>query len=201
MGAYRENAAGEFEIYAHPWKGWYELAIAGAIGAGAALLFVLDDRLWSSFPAAVAVGLGFYAWRHLRRAWSGRPMVTIGPSGVRAGHTGRTTDWEVLERVELFVEMSVSRYAAFHLRAAAPLGPQGFNVGLSELATTEEEFVGILRRFFAGPIDGYKGELPGRDDPIRRPSRRRRFLRWAKLPAFGLGLALIVILFLLWVDP
>jgi hypothetical protein len=165
VGAYRENAAGEFEIYAHPWKGWYELAIAGAIGAGAALLFVLDDRLWSSFPAAVAVGLGFYAWRHLRRAWSGRPMVTIGPSGVRAGHTGLTTDWEALERVELFVEMSVSRYAAFHLRAAAPLGPQGFNVDLSELATTEQEFVGILRRFFPGA----DRRLQGRATRTRRP--------------------------------
>jgi hypothetical protein len=93
-----------------------------------------------------------------------------------------------------------SRHAAFHLREPTPVRPPGFNVDLTGLATTEEELVGVLRRFWDGPIDGYRGDLPARGAPTTKPSRRHRLLRWARVPAFGLGFGILVLLVSIWAD-
>jgi hypothetical protein len=81
------------------------------------------------------------------------------------------------------------------------VGPaERVNIPLSMLGTTPEEMAGILRRYWAGTIEGYDGELPDRHDPIRRPSRAKRLRGWATEWAIGIAIAIPILALIIWLG-
>jgi hypothetical protein len=59
---------------------------------------------------------------------------------------------------------------------------------------------GMFRRYWDGPIEGYEGDLPDRDDPIRRPLRPRRLRGWATEWAIGIGVAIPILALIIWLG-
>lgn len=227
MRAYRENAAGEIEIFAHRWK--TGLVLGGcALFALACVAILLADvgEVWARFGLAFFGGLSAVLLRrYARRGFlTGKPMVVVGPSAIRDRNSGVDLTWEQVERVEFWEQHTrggTLRYVGLWARdpdvvlrqlrgfqrfmsrlgAGLRFGPaERVNIPLSMLGTTPEEMAGILRRFWNGPIDGYDGELPDRDEPIRRPSRSKRLRGWAIEWAIGIALAIPILALIIWLG-
>ena len=74
-------------------------------------------------------------------------------------------------------------------------GAAPFKLSTTLLATTTEEFAGLLRRFYGGRIEGVH------DDTIReRPTRLRRFLSASAEWVVALLIAIPIIAVILWLS-
>jgi hypothetical protein len=220
---FRENAAGEVEVFAHRAKSFLLLAGMAAFTAlGIALLAVDPTEPWAWATIILFGGGGAVTARRSLRTGvlSGKPALVIGPSGVRARMLGMTIPWEDVERVaslEVSTRGGTQRFLAFHLKdpdafferrggvaaKVAPVltrlpfpGSGAVQVHVNFLAASADELVAIVRRYWRGPIEHepeHEVELDETGMPIR-PPRRVRFLRWARDAAITVAIVVAIIL-------
>jgi hypothetical protein len=199
MPAYRQNASGDIEIFAHRIKSWLLAASIFPL-AGVSILAAIADptELWA-WLGTLLFGVGGFFWlrRYFRAGiFTGKPALVLGREGIHDRQSGMTLAWREVESIEIWelnVRGSTQRFLGLWvpnpdavrrrlpggvrlLSALDRIGRTGhhpsFNISTTLLATTTEELAGLLRRFYDGPIDGVEGPI---DTTPERRSRARRF--------------------------
>ncbi len=222
MAAYRETAAGEIEVYPHRVKTFLvsgSLVLFALIGA---IIVLADPSEWAGWASlAFFGGLGALVIRRWakRGLLSGRPALVLGPEGLSDRQSDVRVSWDEIEEIEyreLHVRASTQRFLGLWVRdpeavrarvggVASALGRLDdlvgslppVNISISMLGTTTAELLGLVRRYYAGPIRGFDGEI---DPTPERPARARRLRSWAVEWAIGIAIAVPVVVLIVWLS-
>ena len=216
MPAWRETEVG-VEVYAHRVK-TILMTVLSAVFAVICLLIVLaDPRAWMGWLGVLLFGIGgavaVVRWAR-QGAYSGKPLLRLDHDGLEDRQSGIRVRWEEVESVELLelhVRGTTQRYLGLDVRdphgvvggvgtALLQLMPPDWppvNVSTTLLGTTTEELGGLVRRFYDGPMEGFEEAL---DPTPERPSRLRRFGRWAFDWAVGIAIAIPIVALYVWLS-
>jgi hypothetical protein len=223
MPAYRQNANGDIEVFAHRIKTLLVAAGIVLLAGVSVLATIADPTEWWTWVGTLLFGVGGFFWlrRYFRAGiFTGKPALVVRREGIHDRQSGMRLEWREVEGVELW-EMSVrgttQRYLGLWvtepdavgrrlssgvrlLSALNRIGQTGhpsFNISTTLLATTTEELAGLLRRFYDGPIDGVEGPI---DTTPERRSRARRFLAWATDWAVAIAIAIGIVVLIVWLS-
>lgn len=219
MAAYRDRPDGGVEIYAHRVKSLLLVAGMVTFTVLGLVIVLVDPGEWSGWASLVFFGgLGsVFVLRSLRTGvLTGKPALILGPDGLHDRSSGLRVAWGEIREIEYrelytrggtqrFLGLWVHDAEAVRMRLGRVLRTIGriqlsgwppFSVSLNLLGTTTDETVGLVARFYDGPI-AYDGEI---DSTPERPPRSRRFLRWARDAAITVAIAGAVVAVLIWLD-
>ncbi len=219
MAAFRETAAGAFELYPNRLKAWLTLLGAVVLALVSAVIVISDHSQYMGWIGLVLFGLGSivlaskWGWQGLV---AGRPLVVLDRDGVRDRTTGFDVRWDEVESAEIreqYASGTTQRYLSLEVKdpdvvigrlggfgqAAAQLQLPGWptvNIPLNMLRASSRQVVELVARFYRGPID-VPDELEP-DAPRVRGSRLRRFALWLRDWVIAFAIVVAVGLLIVW---
>jgi hypothetical protein len=219
VAAYRDRADGGVDVYAHRVKSLLLVTGLVVFTVLGLVIVLVEPREWSGWACLVFFGgIGsLYVRRSLRTGvLTGKPALILNPEGLHDRSSGLRVTWDEVREIEYremhtrggtqrFLGLWVHDVDAVRARLPRVLRAIGriqlpgwppFSVALNLLGTTTDETVGLVRRFYDGPIH-YDGEI---DPTPERPPRSRRFLRWAREAAITAAIGIAIAAVLIWLD-
>ncbi len=219
MAAFRETAAGSFELYPNRLKAWLTLLGAVVLALVSAVIVISDHSQYMGWIGLVLFGLGSIA---LASKWGwqglvvGRPMVVLDHDGVRDRTTGFDVRWDEVESAEIreqYASGTTQRYLSLEVKdpdvvigrlggfgqAAAQLQLPGWptvNIPLNMLRASSKQVVELVARFYRGPID-----VPDELEPSAprvRSSRLWRFALWLRDWVIAFAIVVAVGVLIVW---
>ena len=204
---FRENAAGEVEIGLH--RGYALVTgafLAVCVGFPLSWVVVSPHEPWAWVTLAVVGAAIIFVWSRLTAAGTlRRPLLTLGPSGLRHASTGLDIPWDQIRRICMFelggnglyarllaldvkdphaVRRRIHGFARVRARGRPPV-----QLPVSLVAATNDELASLVRRYWNGPVENLRTSRTdlGFDDveldadglPLR-PTRSTRLKRSVK---------------------
>ena len=117
-----------------------------------------------------------------------------------AGATNRWLGIVPRDEEAVLAHQARSVQLAAGLDERAQVGEAPINVQLNLLATTTDELVAQIRRYWDGPIEGYPLERTSRPGFAVRRSRGHRFLVWAGNWLIAAAIGGVIIALCIWLG-
>lgn len=218
---------GETDIYVHRWKAFAYTVLPAAFGLLGLVLAAKDGapwEIWLGIVGAFTIS-GVFLWRYgPSRLLDRAPALVIDAHGIRDPVKGIDVGWDEVERLvpweqvlsagatnrwlgivprdeeAVLAHQARSVQLAAGLDERAQVGEAPINVQLNLLATTTDELVAQIRRYWNGPIDDYPLERTSRPGFGVRRSRGHRFLVWAGNWLIAAAIGGVIVAVCIWLG-